>query len=475
MKPELFKLLTILLFAGLFSNICAQHKISFEIDNYENDTLIIGYYILDKQLVHDTLYAGQPGKFVLEDTLKEGVYLTLTFPDKQFLQFVVNDTEKQFSMHFDYMDKSHVEFKGSRDNQAFQSYVEYINSIRPKADSLREMISHFNETGEDATPTENELRELNATVNIMLDSLIETNPEYMSTILLKANKEVELPEFGKSEEERLKQYLYYKEHYFDNIDLSDPRVLRTPFLFQRLNYYIDKLTPKNPDSINNSLDSLLKWIEPSEEAFRFYLSHFLNEFAQPKIVGLDAVYVHLVENYYKKDKAPWVSEENMLKIVDRAEKLKPVLIGKTGADIEVYLEDGTPISISDIDYEYLVLMFWAPDCGHCKKSMPDFVAFNEKFKDKGIKTLAICSKYRDKVEGCWESVKEKGMEGFINAADPYNKSNFKLKYFVDSTPKVYILDPNREIIMKNIGAQQLESVFDEIYRRKAAEEGSSDQ
>jgi len=98
--------------------------------------------------------------------------------------------------------------------------------------------------------------------------------------------------------------------------------------------------------------------------------------------------------------------------------------------------------------------------------MPDFVDFNERYKDLGIKTFAICTKYRDKVKGCWESVEEKNMSGFINGADEFNRSNFKLKYYVDSTPKVYILDKDRKIIMKNIGGNQLDAVFEQILSRE---------
>jgi thiol-disulfide isomerase/thioredoxin len=444
----------------------SQNKIVFNIDNYENDTLIIGNYLLDKQLVQDTLFANEEDQFVLQDSLHEGVYLVLTLPDNQFLQFLVNNDEPEFTMHFDYADKSNIRFEGSEDNTAFQYFVDFINEKRPLSDSLRVQISNSNETDIDVSGIQERLALLNAQLKAVQDSLIEVNPDFLSTIMIKANKEIVMPEFEATEDGRLAQYYYFKKHYFDYIDLKDPRALRSPFYFHRVNYYVDKLTPKSPDSIAQSIDSLLHWMGEDSEAYKYYLSHFLNSYAQTKIVGLDAVYVHIVDNYYGKGKAPWVEEENMLKILDRAAKLRPVLLGEIGEDIQVFQKDGTPVSISDIDYKYLVLLFWAPDCGHCKKSMPDFVDFNERYKDLGIKTFAICTKYRDKVKGCWESVEEKNMSGFINGADEFNRSNFKLKYYVDSTPKVYILDKDRKIIMKNIGGNQLDAVFEQILSRE---------
>ena len=44
---------------------------------------------------------------------------------------------------------------------------------------------------------------------------------------------------------------------------------------------------------------------------------------------MDAVYVHIVKNYYAKGLAPWTEEDQLKKIVKNAEKLEPLLIGKT--------------------------------------------------------------------------------------------------------------------------------------------------
>ena len=140
----------------------------------------------------------------------------------------------------------------------------------------------------------------------------------------------------------------------------------------KIEYFLEKLTVNHPDSIAESIDFLLAKMEPAEQTFRYYLSTYLNKYAKSKVIGYDAIYVHLVKKYYQSGKTPWVDEESLAKIIDNANKLDPVLIGKIGADIKVYKEDGTPISISDIDYEYLVLLFWAPDCGHCTKMMPKF-------------------------------------------------------------------------------------------------------
>ena len=63
-----------------------------------------------------------------------------------------------------------------------------------------------------------------------------------------------VPSFeGSDEEKEVQRYMYYREHYFDGIDLSNPAALRTPFLHKKVTYFMDNLTPIQADSINNSI------------------------------------------------------------------------------------------------------------------------------------------------------------------------------------------------------------------------------
>ena len=452
-------------------NVTAQINVEFEVANYKSDTLIVGYYMMDKQLVEDTLIRNEQDKFLMQsdEDLAPGVYLLLFQPDNSFIQFLVNENDPDFKMWMDYNLLSDVQYESTPDKTAFQEYVNLINAIRPTATILRDTIEIMKTEDIDPSEFEEQLEKMDATVQDMQRNIIENYKGTTAALLLKANIGIDMPEFEDTEDGAIQKYLHYRKHYFDNLELANPASLRTPFFYQRIDYYLNKLTANHPDSICLTIDSLLQWMSPAEESYKFYLSHFLNTYAKSKIVGYDAIYVYLVDNYYSEGKAPWIDEENLLKLQDNANKIRPVLIGKYGPDIMVYDEMNNPISISDIDYEYLVLLFWSPDCPHCKKTMPMYIDFDKRWRDKGVRIFAICSKHKDKVKGCWEYVKEKDMLGFINGADEYHKSRFKIKYNVQSTPKVFILDKDRKILMKNIGAEQLDRVMEEILKNEESE------
>ena len=262
------------------------------------------------------------------------------------------------------------------------------------------------------------------------------------------------------------QYLYYKTHYFDNYEMDNPAMLRTPVLFQRVEYYIEKLTPQHPDSINLALERLLEMVKPAKETFQFYFVHYLNQFAKSKLVGYDAIYVHLAKKYIETGITDnFLEKDNRDKIIQNANKLDPILIGKRAPEIKVFKEDGSRIGLADIKAKYTVLFFFAPDCGHCQKQSPDLVAFLKKVQEKklDVKVLATCTyQGMDKVPECWKYVKEKGFDGFINTVDPMMTSRYKSLYNVETTPQLFILDENKVIRSKSIEAKQLEEVLDFI-------------
>ena len=184
---------------------------------------------------------------------------------------------------------------------------------------------------------------------------------------------------------------------------------------------------------------------------------------------MDAVYVHLVNNYYAKGLAPWTEEEQLKKILENAKALEPLLIGKIAPNIRLEKRDGSPIELHDIESEYTILYFWRYDCGHCKKSTPDIKAFYEKYKDKGVKIVAVCAKFTDEIPDCWKYIDENGIGDWLHTIDTYHRSRFMTIYNIKSTPQIYILDRNKEILSKRIGAEQLEEVMDRIIEMREKE------
>ena len=434
------------------------HDIEFDIKNYDNDTLIIGYYYGNRQLVHDTLFRNN-NKFQLSgnDELTPAMYLAIMKPKNEFIQFLVPTGDQNFIVRTDATHLDQIIIEGSEDNTLFTDYIEFIKQLNIEAGKINEAKG----TSITEEQAKEKLDELTKRVNEYQNKIIETHPESMTAKLIRINKEVTIPDFeGTPEDINLSRYRYYRDHYFDYIDLSDEDFGKLPYTFQKIENFIDKYTPQHPDSIILALDRILKIMPENGEFYRFYLSYFLNKYAKSNIVGMDAIYVHLVDKYYANGKADWVDEETLGKLKDNARMLRPTLIGKKAEDVITFKEDGSAVNLYSVDANYTILYIYAYDCGHCKKSTPPLVEFYEKYKDKGVAVFTICTKREE--DKCWEYTKEKKMDGFINTIDPNNSSRFKTKFDVRQTPKVYILNKDKEILLKGFNTSDLDRIMDEI-------------
>ncbi len=471
-------------------NLIAQkgYEIKGHIEGFTESEIYLGYHYGDKQYIKDTTTV-ENGQFVFkgEEPLEGGMYLLILPPNNDLIQIIVNQGDQHFTVKSKIGGLSqNLVVTGSKDNELFNGYTRFLNrEMRPQADTLNKQLLSAREAKDDAKveQLQKALNKLNEQVVAHQQDLIKKNPKTFTSAIIKANLTIDEPSF-EGEDAEFKRWQYTRRHFFDNIDLADPRFLRSPIPLGKVDYYLKKLTSPEPDSINVTLDYLLAKVEKNEEAFKFYLIHFLNSYAKSKIIGEDAVFVHLAEKYYGTGKAPWTPEENLKKIVDKAAKLKPLLIGKIAPDITCQLFDldaslklkdhenihqrfktNGPISLHGVDSEYTILFIWAPDCGHCKKAMPKMIEFYEAYKSKGVEIYSICSKFVNGIPECAEYMGEnRGMLDWINVIDPYHKSKYKTLYDVETTPQLYILNREKEILLKRVGAEQLAETMDEVIR-----------
>lgn len=443
------------------------YRIEVTLQHYQGDSLFLGYYFGKAQYLKDTALL-EKGKYVFqgEGKLEPGVYLIVIPPDNKFIHVLVSDDEQKFSASVD-LDNivSSAKFKGSDENEIYYSYLHELEKRRPVADSLKKQMKLDSLHSEEYQVR---LNKIDADVMKVQDDVRAKHPASITSMLIWANREIEIPKYESltADDRKQKQYEFYKAHFFDHFDMTDPRAMRSGVIHQKIDYYLEKLTYQVPDSQIVEMDYLLKKMMTNKEAFQYYLVYFLNDVVKSKRMGMDAAYVHLVDTYYAKGLADWIDKEQLDKLLAQAEVLKPILIGKIAPDLTLYKESGEAINLHSIKADYTVLFFWDPECGHCKKTIPFIIDFYNEYKSKGIEVLAVCTKTGSDISSCWNAIKERGMDIWVNTCDQYLQSRYKTIYDVKVTPQIYILDKNKKILVKKIAGEDLKPLMDEILKNE---------
>jgi len=449
----------------LLSQKSNGYEIKIQINGFKQKEIYMAYHLGEKQYIKDTIKQQADGSFLFkgDSPLESGIYLVVLPPDNNYFQLIIEKNDQYFSVTTDAADPSkNIQTKGSIENKLFYGYMNFLAEKRPQSEALNNRLKEEKDSLKMQELTD-AIDKIDQEVEDFQFNFIQNNANTFTSAIIKANTPLKLPDFTGTEEEQQREAFYYnRDHYFDNLDLSDGRFLRTPFLFERINTYVSKLQVQVPDSLIKAIDLVLAKTKNASESYRYFAVHYLNEYANSKFVGMDAVYVHLAEKYYASGQAPWVDSTQLAKIVENAVSLKPILIGKTAPNIKMQLRDGSPVTLHDIKSPYIVLYFWRYDCGHCKESTPDIKAFYEEYKNKGVKIFAVCVKFNDEIGDCWKYVDENQLDGWIHAVDPYLRSKFYSLYNVKTTPQIFILDKNKKIISKGIGAPQLKEVMGKI-------------
>ncbi len=461
------------IFTCLTAMLKAQgYEIKVQIENIPDSTIYLGYYFGDKQYVKDTIKLDHKGRgtFKGPEELGKGMYFVLV-PGNMIFEVIVDKVQK-FSLSTKYTGDAtdltrYLKATGCPDMDVYINYQLFMMDKGQKAVDLRKRLAQA-KNEEAKKPLNDSLELLHSQVKAKWDDIEKNHPNNLVAAILKINKEIEIPDFPRDENGNVLdsafQYKYYKQHYFDYIDFHDPRLIRTQFFHPKIDRYFEKMILQAPDTVIKESKIMLDKATGTEDTYKYLLQMIFNKYNNSEIMGMDKVLVFFAENYYLNGKAPWADTAWLRKLEERVKEIKPNIIGNKAVELLLYKSDDTPVSLYHINAEYLVLFFYEPSCGHCKKATPIMKKLADKYWGKGVEVLGVYTQ-TDKNE--WlKFIEEQGLENWINVWDPYNQSGFRYYYDVKSTPTIYVLDKKKMIIAKRIDVETVDKILEEEFKLK---------
>ncbi|MDT8394579.1 MAG: DUF5106 domain-containing protein, partial [Bacteroidales bacterium] len=264
----------------------------------------------------------------------------------------------------------------------------------------------------------------------------------------------EVPEFFRDDgrHDTLSAYLYYRKHYWDGIDLSDDRILRTPVFSRKLETYMEQVIPKHPDSVITEIDRMIAATNENTDMKEYLLWHFTNTYETSKVMGYDKIFVHMVDKYFTDKTYDWLYPQVQQNMIDRVNTLRKVLIDAYAPPLIMADTAGKFIAMRQISADYLIILFWTTTCGECKREVDALKTFqNESPLDIKIfavntdTSLSDWKQYINKKKLDWVHV-----NGNISLTGDYHNS-----YDIYSTPVIYVLDDQKKIIAKRLAADRI--------------------
>jgi peroxiredoxin len=462
-----FEVLRKIIFTSVFSFLflsCALadkgHKIEVTVAGVQDTTAFLAYHYGNRQYVQDTVFIDSKGHFIFqgEEALPKGIYMVV-LPGQIYFEILVDHNQ-----HFSIKTKNDefvnsTTFNNSPDNEAFYGYMRFIREQSEASVPLRTEL----QAPETSEGRKEQIRKILADTDEKVkqeqNRIIQKFPDGIFSKILLAQQDPPLPETrlkddGSTDHELM--YQLYKSSFWNNIDLTDDRLVRTPIFHARLNQFFTKVVIQIPDSIIKEADHLLAQLSNTKEAFKYAVFFITNTFERSQIMGMDAVFVHMVEEYYMSGRADWVTQEQLQSISERAMALKPILLGKVAPDLTMFAPDRKPLSLHKVNAKFTVLYFWDSECSHCKQNTPKLVEFYDRMKAKDVEIFAVNTEAdREK----WLAYTNQKFRNWINVNDPTNSSGFRDKYDIWATPLIFLLDKDKKILAKKITVEQLEDII----------------
>jgi thiol-disulfide isomerase/thioredoxin len=489
----------ILLLAFLtLTTLSFSQKIKLKVNGQKDTTVfLIKYY--GKNLLYADTAQMKGGMVEFEGKKQKPGIVGLLLPGQKYFEFIYNNEEIQLETTGpDFVNNMKV--KKSAENSIFIDYIKFINTERQKANDLVGKRDALKKTDEGYKVLSAEIDSISKKVIAYQNKIVTDNTGKLVSKVVKMSMDVKVPEAPKNVDgspvDSNFAYHYFRDHFFDNFDLADDRLVNTPIFHSKLDYFFSQsMLIQHPDTIVKYAYWFCDKLNPKSEMFKYAVIHITSTFEKSKIMGMDKVFVKMGEKYYcsknaeGKSPAFWMAEDKLKDLCEKVNTNKVLVQGVRPPNIS--LRDTTDVNWRDfysIKADYTILYFWESDCGHCKKSTPKLQKlYEEKLKARNVEIFGV-SKGIDDDFGKWKKFIKDNKLTYINVAltnslfraaqenalqfipkyTTLEALNYQETYDVVTTPRVFILDKDKKIIGKGLSIAQLEDFMDKIQGFKDA-------
>ncbi|HOV71856.1 MAG TPA: DUF5106 domain-containing protein [Dysgonamonadaceae bacterium] len=271
----------------------------------------------------------------------------------------------------------------------------------------------------------------------------------------------QIPDEITSSEERGK---FLVMHYWDRFDFSNERLISRPEITEQA--FVDYI---------HILQNYVSW-EDAKKSLHYTLNKMKENDA------MHAYFASLFEKYLYEPNSPFRNEEFYLVVLkqltkssslSKAEKSKYKFqlsmvnknrVGKKAANFNYTLASGETLSLYSIKSDYLLLIFFDPECSTCDaviRQIKESESINNAMKmNSPTRTmLTVLTVYPGENINEWFDYLPQLPTEWVNAYDQGMVITKKNLYDINAYPILYLLDKNKKVILKDSSLEAVEGFF----------------
>ena len=248
---------------------------------------------------------------------------------------------------------------------------------------------------------------------------------------------------------------------FREMDYTDPRLYKSGLLRETIeaHFWLIENSGLALDSVfvemNVSIDRMISNLVSDEKKFNEITQYLFNLLEQRSLFGASEYLALKVLN-----EVSCTVDDNL---VNQLESYRAMKVGNIAPDIvfdgDVF-QNGqsitSPARISEVDADYVVVMFGSSRCPMCSQELSAIQSAYDKWKDQGVEVV-----YVSLDEDQSDFVRSASAHPFVSFSD-YKKweTPAAKDYHVFATPTQFLLDPSRKILLRPHSVRQVDAWVD---------------
>ncbi len=340
----------------------------------------------------------------------------------------------------------------SEENTGYYQLLKRVNEYYRKISVLSSALVHYPQDDNFYRRLERQFKRVQNRRSNYIDNLVKRNN---GTIFPKIAAFYHMPRIsspaGNGSIEEI------KEGFFTEGQFSDPVILRTDLLPEKIMRYLslyqsaDLDHEEQQEEMITAVDVILANAMENEEVYYYVLEYLINGFVHMN--DMDLVTEHLTGHYLHGEVC---FEEGRLLGTGSLPEWEPEE-GEKVPGFSFTALDGSEVSLDDIDAEYTVLFFWGTWCPYCEDTMEGLHELYARYQKTDPGFLEVVAIGIEDDSAAWQDYIEAGEYHWINYSS-FERWDCSIvrNYNLAGTPTMILLDGDKQFLQEPLRIRSLD-------------------